>query len=232
MFTLGIEDKKLLHRPKIPMLKERNARQGFFEADEFEAVCEHLPEDIRAVVTFGYCTGWRINSEVLPLEWRQVDFRAGVVCLERYTTKNDDGREFPFGAYPALRDLLQRQYELTRRLEKTRGEIIATVFHRNGQPIGSFYGAWRSACAKAGYPGRIPHDLRRTAVRNLVRAGCSELVAMELTGHKTRSVFDRYSISSGDDRRQAVEQLADAARVTLSVTPDRSGQIQPIRQSS
>ena len=77
-----------------------------------------------------------------------------------------------------------------------------------GKPIKAFYGAWRVACVAAGCPGRIPHDCRRTAVRALVRAGVSETVAMQLSGHKTRSVFDRYDITRDADKRAAVSQLA------------------------
>jgi integrase len=85
--------------------------------------------------------------------------------------------------------------------------ISPLVFPRNGKPIRSFYGAWATACTAAGCPGRIPHDFRRTAVRNLVRAGVPEAVAMKLTGHLTRSVFERYNITSGSDLQDAARKL-------------------------
>ena len=79
------------------------------------------------------------------------------------------------------------------------------------RPITGFIKEWRAACIAAGCPGKIPHDLRRTAIRNFVRSGTSENVAMKLSGHKTRSVFDRYDIASGDDLREAARRLNAAS---------------------
>jgi integrase len=89
--------------------------------------------------------------------------------------------------------------------------IVRWVFHRNGKPIRTSKGAWKTACVNTGLPGRIPHDFRRTAVRNLVRAGVPERVAMMMTGHKTRSVFERYNIVSEADLQDAARKLDVAA---------------------
>ena len=83
-------------RPHIALLREDNARQGFFDSEQLRDVLKHLPEELRPVVRFAYITGWRAKSEVLTLDWRHVDLKAGEVRLEPGTTKNKDGRTFPF----------------------------------------------------------------------------------------------------------------------------------------
>jgi integrase len=212
IFSLALQAEKVLRKPHIPLLQEGPARAGFFEVEAFEAVCRHLPAPIRAVVTFAYITGWRVPSEVQPLEWSQVDFGAGTVVLNAGTTKNGEARLFPMTA--DLRTLLEARRNAADEVRDA-GTITPLVFFRMvakgrrgnkaPKPITAFAKAWRAACAAAGCPGRIPHDFRRTAVRNLVRAGIPERVAMTMTGHKTRSVFERYNIVSEGD-------LVDAAR--------------------
>ena len=135
---------------------------------------------------------------------------AGEVRLEPGTTKNRQGRTFPFT--DELRDILLERMAVADELKRSSGIICPWVFHRNGRPIKSFRVAWRNACVKAGCPSRLVHDLRRTAVRNMVRSGISEPVAMRLTGHKTRSVFDRYNIVSGGDLRAAANRLNTGGR--------------------
>jgi site-specific recombinase XerD len=223
-FNLAVEAKLLAPTqvPKIRTPDPRNARQGFFEPVDFAAVLAELPEDLRPVMRFGYLTGWRVRSEVLPLQWRQVDFNAGIVRLEPNTTKNDEGRVFPFDALPELAALLREQRERTTAVERRTGAIVRWVFHRDGEPIWSYRTAWENAVERAAHDarnglrvlvrpqlvGRIVHDLRRTAVRNLERAGVPRSVAMKLTGHKTESVYRRYAIVAEADLRDGVAKLA------------------------
>jgi integrase len=218
-FNLAIQAGKLLQKPHIPFLKEDNVRVGFFERDQFLAVLARLPEPVQPAATFAYITGWRIDSEVLSLEWRQVDFGASEVRLDPGKTKNGEGRTFPMTR--DLREVLEQQKAITENLQRQFKVVCPRVFHRSGRPIKSFRVAFRTACTGAGCPGRVLHDFRRTAVRNLVRAGIPERVAMQMTGHKTRSVFERYNIVSAGDLREAAKRL-DAATGTISGTIEQN----------
>jgi integrase len=210
MFTLAVRGERIPRAPYIAMLQEDNVRQGFFERPQFDSVRAQLPDYLQPVVTFAYITGWRIPSEVLTLQWRQVDFDAGTVRLEPGTTKNRDGRMFVMT--PELRECLQTRRALTERFQREHDQIVPFVFHHSGRPIRDFRGAWKKATEYVGLHGRIPHDLRRTAVRNLERAGVPRSTAMAMTGHKTEAVYKRYDIVSEQDLRDAAVKLAAAER--------------------
>lgn len=137
----------------------------------------------------------RLHHGLAAQEWRQVDFKAGVVTLDPGTTKNRDGRTFPMT--PELRAaVLEVQRKATEAIQRKTGSIIPWVFHwtKRGRPLKGFTKAWRQACIDAGVPGRIPHDLRRTAVRNLERAGVPRSTAMAMVGHRTEAIYRRYAI--------------------------------------
>ncbi len=161
-------------------------------------------------LTFAYYTGWRTYSEILPLTWDRVDLEAGTVRLYRGTTKNKDGRVIHLPH--VLQDILEQQWSV----HLMQFSDCPYVFQREGQRIKNFRKAWASACREAGLVGKIPHDFRRTAVRNLVRAGVPERVAMMICGHKTRSVFDRYSIVSASDLEEAARRIDKAIETTPS----------------
>ena len=207
-YTLAKQAGTLLHSPYIPTLKEAPPRCIFFEDHEFEAMRSHLPIELRGIVTMAFNTGWREDSEIQTLEWRQVDRKAKVVRLDPGTTKNSEGRTLPYGMFDELVQVFEDAHEQRHRLLEATGELCAYVFHRSGKPIKDMRGAFASACEKAGCPGKVPHDLRRSGVRNLVRAGIPEQTAMKISGHKTRSVFDRYDIVNEEDKAVALGKLA------------------------
>lgn len=127
--------------PPFPQIAVQNVRTGFFERADFEAVRSHLPEDFKGPVTFVFLTGWRTASEILTLQWKQVDFSAGMVRLEPGTTKNDEGRMFPFGVLPELANLLRVQWEQAlsllkwRRGRASRGCSIGMIEARSRRSI-------------------------------------------------------------------------------------------------
>lgn len=209
MFSLGIKAKMLVTKPLLPTIRVENARKGFFEDDQIERVLVHLPKDIAPAIEFAWRTGWRIG-EIRKLTWtKHVDFNACVIRLEADEVKNATAKSFPFAAHPSLARLLIRQMEWVEALQREGKQFIPWLFPRaDGRQLGQFHKQWTAACRAAGVPGRVPHDLRRTAVRNLVRAGVNEKVAMALAGFKTRNVFDRYNIVSEADLAEGVAKLA------------------------
>lgn len=192
------------HVPDIPMLKEAPPRAGFFSAEQFEAVLRHLRPEVKPIALFAYETGWRLR-EIINLQWRHLDSNEGYVRLDATMSKNREGRI----AYlsPGLLDVLRDHETATRDLERKKSILVPWLFHRRGQRILRFLASWQTACKEAGVPGRYFHDLRRTAVRNMVRAGVPERVVMQISGHKTRSVFERYNITSNGDLQDAARKI-------------------------
>jgi len=149
-----------------------------------------------------------------------VDFQSGWLRLEPGETKNMEGRQFPLT--PALRAVLERQRARTLAVEKATRTIIPWLFHRSGRPIKSFRRAWVTACTAAGLLGRIPHDFRRTAVRNLERAGVPRSTAMKMVGHKTESIYRRYAIVDEAMLKEGAAKLQtfhDAQTIAAPVIP-------------
>jgi integrase len=197
--------------PPIRTLRPAPPRQEFFEPDEFAAVVRELPDDLALVARIAYVYGWRPTDEVLPLTRSQVDLQAGTLRFTPGSTKNGDGRLVYLT--PELRAGLADQLAKVHALERELGSIIPHVFPalrgpRKGEQRKSMSWTWRHACKRAGLSGKWKHDLRRTAVRDMVNAGISERVAMQITGHRTRSVFDRYHIVMPSDLRDAARKMA------------------------
>jgi integrase len=202
--------------PYFALLKENNVRQGFFEHGDFIALRNALPSYLKGFVTFGYKTGWRF-SEVAGITWSQVDLDNGIVRLEVGETKNDDARTV------YLDDELQQVFIEQWEARKTAKMLLPYVFPNEAgtDKIKNFQGSWKTACKDVRIGEKVFHDFRRTAVRNMVRAGIPEGVAMKVSGHKTRSVFERYNIVNDADLKLAAqkqEAYLQAQKDTISGT--------------
>ena len=235
MLNLGAQQTppKVDRVPYFPMLKENNMRKGFFEHGQFLALRDALPFYLKPFVTFAYKFGWR-ETEISELTWDQVDLNHGIVRLEVGETKNDEGRMV------YLDEELVEIFIALWKDRKKSARALPFVFPNRAKdgPIKDIRATWNTACRKTGLgygykhtrkyvdkwkdklpAGPILHDFRRTAVRNMVHAGIPERVAMMISGHKTRSVFDRYNIVSGADLKMATQKQTaylDSKKVKVS----------------
>jgi len=234
MFRLGLEQTpQLVARvPPIPKLQEHNIRSGFFEHEDFLALRGALPDYAQVAVTLAYYSGMRMG-EVCSLQWRQIHWGDGKLYLRAQDTKTSTPR------------VLYLTGDLLRVLRVWKGRCdqkwpaCPWICHRGGIRLQSLKHSWRKACEAVGlgkmvevegtkdkvWAGKIPHDFRRTAVRNMVRAGVPQIVARAISGHKTQSVFDRYNIVNEADLEKAAQSMTvyfereKAKMVTLPVTP-------------
>ncbi len=192
---------KVDRAPYIQMLQENNIRKGFFEHKDFLTLRDALPDYLKGFVTFAYKSGWR-KSEISGLTWNRVDMKEGFVRLEKGETKNKDGRTFYMDE--ELKEIFRIQSERRKKVEKLGRYVFPGT---DGQSrINDIRGAWNTACKNANLGKCLFHDFRRTAIRNMIRAGIPERVAMMISGHKTRTVFDRYNIVDEQDLKLATEK--------------------------
>jgi integrase len=201
--------------PHVPKLVKQgaNARQGFFEQDEFERVVAELPEVLRDVTRWAYATGMR-RGEILSLTWSGYDRETKTIRLAARDSKSGKGRVIPLKSWPDLAAIIDRRLSV-RRLD------CHLIFHNgNGERIGEFSRTWQRVCERAKVRGRVFHDLRRTAVRNMIRAGIDPTVAKRISGHETDSVFERYNIVDEEDLAEALAKRAEFEGRTISRTSD------------
>lgn len=202
--------------PFIPALPMHNARQGYVSAQEFAAILAHVPDpDVRDFLEWFYSTGMR-PREIQRLTWDMFHADTWTINLDPAAAKTKKGRSL--GLADAPRAIIERR--LKRSLHG-----CPLIFHRKskgkvGQPIKDYSDTWRAACIAAKVrPGLIPYDLRRTAVRNLIRSGVSRDVAMAISGHTSDQTFRRYNITDEADTRAAFALVARAARKEKTTKP-------------
>jgi integrase len=192
-YHLGMaHDPPMVERvPVVTKLKEDNVRRGFLEDDQCERLLAALPARLRPIVVLGFWYGAR-KGAILSLEWSQVDLESATPTIKLHGNEVKGGGSLP---------LFDEPLRVMQKLSASRSGNL--VF----PGIKSFRKAWASACKAAGVPGTLFHDLRRTAVRRLTRAGVPRPVAMAITGHKTESVYRRYDIVSPSDLADVPEKL-------------------------
>jgi integrase len=203
-FSLGTrhDPPLVVHNPPVEKIPEDNVRTGFLEKADYDRLLTELPTYLKLALMIAYHTGCRL-AEVMSLRWADVNLERGEITVRAENAKNKKHRTLPI--YGDMKDALVRQ-------NAERDEVypkLEWVFHDGGgKRLFTFYKAWKSACERAGLDGRLFHDLRRSAVRNMVRAGIPEKVAMAISGHRTRHVFDRYNIVTDKDLAAAADQMA------------------------
>jgi integrase len=202
--------------------KENAARQGFVDDVKYQALCQHCGEPwLRAMLAAAYTFGFR-KGELLNMRMRQIDLLDRIIDLEPGTTKNGEGRKAK---------MTQEVFELFRECVRGKKPDDPVFTRKNGGPVQDIRDAWCTLCERAElgsftkgedgklrWTGLLFHDLRRSAVRNMVRCGISDNVAMRISGHKTPSVFKRYDIINEKDIADATQTLETRPKFSQSTT--------------
>jgi integrase len=226
IYHLAMREELVNRNPcsKVPMLKENNSRSRVLSHDEFERLIFHLPDHSAEVVKIGYYTGCR-SSEILCLTWDRVDLQKGCFYLEPEDTKNEEPRVI-WLMYDEVREVFERR-------RKVRHIGHNSVFTYQGKPIKTIKRSFRRACEKTGIPyglkvkdGVTFHTLRHTFNDNMRRAGVARIVIKSLTGHKSDSMFERYSHCDGNDAQLAYEKLKDFLMISKIVPKSQEGVVE------
>ena len=150
-----------------------------------------------ALVECAAFIGWR-HEELLGLRVRQIDLEHRILRLEPGTTKNGEGREAP---------MTDKMHQLLAVCVEGKRQDDAVFTRPNGKPVRDFRDRWTKACIAAGVPDLLFHDLRRTAARNMMRAGIPEAMIKQIGGWKTTEIFHRYAIVDRRAMAAAIHQL-------------------------
>jgi integrase len=204
-YRLLFDAGEISYVPRVKLLEGENVREGFLNKPEFEAVAEQLKPDVRDVVRFLYNSAWR-TGEALKLEWSKVDLNDWIVRLTRKNEKTKHPRTLPLVG--ELREIIENRL-------KERRPDCPYVFHRDGKPIKSFRRAFKAACKDAGLTGLVPHDMRRSAIRNMRKAGIGESDGMKISGHRTNSIYKRYDIVDEQDQRRTMERVQEHLKAEM-----------------
>jgi integrase len=201
-FTLAYEEtpRRVSQKLSFTRLPEPKGRQGFVEHKQYDALAANCPElYMRAMLALAYSFGFR-KAELLSLKVSDVDLMAGTIRLR--TSKNGEARQVNLTG-----ETCQLLAACVSGKEPEDAVFSRTELSGKRVPVADFRGTWDKVTLAAGCPGLLFHDLRRSAVRNMVRAGIPEVVCMKISGHKTRAVFDRYNIVSERDLADAAKKL-------------------------
>ncbi|WP_158786816.1 site-specific integrase [Granulicella sp. L46] len=203
---------KVVVVPYFPMVQETTVRKGFLSDDQYAALRDALPDELKPLFVCGYVTGIR-KGELTDIRWQQVDFDGELLALEPDETKNREGRTVPI-----LKGDMRNLLLAAKRDRDENWPESPWVFSREGNKIKSFRVSWQNACKKAGVAELQFHDLRRSAVRNMRRAGVPQVIRMKISGHKTDSMERRYNIVDAEDLGIAKEFMERRMKMAETVT--------------
>jgi len=205
-FRLAHKRGQLSRLPYFPMLPEDNARVSFVEPAMFEKIAAALPCDLADAARFAYPTGWR-RGQIGKLRPEHLDWTNKLIAVPCALTKNGQPQTMPL--FGELLEVVERRRVRREVVRKGQPVLLSPfAFHRgDGRQLGDFRKARAKACSAAGVPGLLFHDLRRSAARNLVRAGVDRDVTRKITGHRTESMFSRYNITDTTDQLEAFRRV-------------------------